>query len=130
MSCSNSVTAGWSYEFGATRIKVVGSDGFTTNSSAPDPWLCTVNAEVTIEETYSQFYGSGEAFDCLPNCSYKELNRVSFVPSDPDGRTAVEWTWHTPGSNTIWYVKTILADPANNNHPNSLNTFVETITID
>jgi hypothetical protein len=58
------------------------------------------------------------------------LNRISYVPSDTDGRTAVEWSWHTPSTNKIYTVKTILADPSNNNNPASLNTFYEVITLD
>jgi hypothetical protein len=128
--CSNDVTSSWRYEFGSTQVKMVGSDEFITDSSAADPRFCTVGPQETINEIYSGAFQKGEAFDCFPNCEYKDLNRVSYVPSDFDGRTAVEWTWHTPGSNTIWYVKTILANPNFNNNPASLSTFIEIITLD
>lgn len=120
--CLNNVTATSRYTFGATSMRIVGSDGFFNNGDGN----CVVLADDDETIAYSELR-PGEFLDCAPSCTYKQLNRIAFVPNDPDGRTAVEWSWHTPKSGVINYVKTILADPINNNHPASLNTFVSTL---
>jgi hypothetical protein len=123
-SCTNNLTAGFQYTFSQASVQLIGSDGFSNNGNGN----CTLNPSSTTVFNYADI-PSGNFLDCLPNCSYKQLNRISYVASDIDGRTAVEWSWHTPNSNKIYTVKTILADPANNNSPASLNTFYEIITL-
>jgi len=123
-SCSNNVSAGFQISFGLASAQFVGSDGFTGEASGN----CVVNPSSTQTINYADIV-KGDFLDCLPTCDYKSLNKVSYVPSDADGRTAVQWSWHTPNTKLIYSVKTILADPVNNNNPSSLNTFVELIRI-
>lgn len=123
-NCTNGVTTGWRYTFTATSVRSVGSDGFSNNGDGN----CTASAESDETRLYSAV-GAEEFLHCAPSCGYKQLNRITFTTNDPDGRTAVSWSWHTPNSNKIYSVKTILADPRNNNHPASLNTFVEVVTL-
>lgn len=123
-SCINNVEAVMRYTIGASSVRFVGSDGFFNNGDGN----CIVNQGDDETIPYSDFL-PGEFLDCAPNCSYKQLNRVSFIPKDSDGRKAVEWIWHTPNSNIIYNVKTILEDIPNNNHPASLNTFKSIVRI-
>jgi hypothetical protein len=122
--CTNNEVAGFQFTFGQNSVQLVGSDGFTNEGSGN----CIANAPTTLSFNYVDLR-EGEFLDCLPNCGYKQLNRISYVQTDIDGRTAVEWSWHTPYTNKIYTVKTILADPSNNNNPASLNTFYEVITL-
>jgi hypothetical protein len=123
-SCINNVVATAQYTFGASSVRIVGSDGFFNNGDGN----CVVSESSDDTIPYSDFI-TGEFLDCAPSCNYSQLNRISFIPVDTDGRTKVEWSWHTPNTNTIKNVSTILADPVNNNHPASLNTFVDVLTI-
>lgn len=122
--CTNNVVATAQWTFGASSLRFVGSDGFFNNGDGN----CIVNQADDETIPYASLI-SGELLDCAPNCNYKQLNRISYIPVDTDGRTKVEWTWHTPNSNVIKNVSTIIADPVNNNHPASLNTFVDILTI-
>jgi hypothetical protein len=123
-SCTNNVVATAQWTFGASSLQFVGSDGFFNNGDGN----CIVNPADDETIPYTSLI-SGELLDCAPNCNYKQLNRISYIPVDTDGRTKVEWTWHTPNSNVIKNVSTIIADPVNNNQPASLNTFVDVLTI-
>lgn len=123
-NCTNNATGGWRYTFNATSMRMIGSDGFFNNGDGN----CTVNAEGDITTQYADI-PSGEFLDCAPTCTYKQLNRIKFIPNDVDGRVAVEYSWHTPNTNKIYYVKTILADLPNNNNPTALSTFREVITL-
>lgn len=123
-NCTNNATTGWQYSFGATSAQVVGSDGFQNSGDGN----CTPNDSETLNMTYVDFV-AGEFLSCAPTCTYKGLNRVAYLNPDVDGRTAVEWSWHSPNSNKIYYAKTILADPDNNNNPIALSTFTEVITL-
>lgn len=123
-SCVNNLVATSRYTFGASSVRIVGSDGFFNNGDGN----CVALADDDETIPYSDFI-SGEFLDCAPSCRYNQLNRISFIPVDTDGRTKVEWSWHTPNSNVIKNVSTILADPRNNNHPASLNTFIDILTI-
>lgn len=123
--CTNGVTTGWKITFEATGLKLLGSDGFFNNGDGN----CVANPEEDLNLPYSSM-ATGDFLGCAPSCSYKQLNRVTFDPNDTDGRVAVEFSWHTPNTNKIYHVKTILADPVNNNHPASLITFVQVVTLD
>jgi hypothetical protein len=123
-SCTNNAVATAQWTFGASSLRFVGSDGFFNNGDGN----CIVNQADDETIPYASLI-SGELLDCAPNCNYNQLNRISFIPVDTDGRTKVEWTWHTPNTNIIKNVSTILADPVNNNHPASLITFVDVLTI-
>jgi hypothetical protein len=115
---------GFEYTFGARSVTSFGDDSFNNNDGT-----CTGDSDETENRKYSTI-PDGELFACAPTCSYKELNRVSFVPKDDDGRTAVVWMWHTPNTNTILYVKTILIDPKNPGNDDALSTFSEFVTLD
>jgi len=123
-NCINNVVATAQYTFGASSVRIVGSDGFFNNGDGN----CVVLESSDDIISYSDFI-AGEFLDCAPSCNYRQLNRISFILEDTDGRTKVEWSWHTPNTNTIKNVSTILADPVSNNHPASLNTFIDVLTI-
>ena len=124
-SCTNTVTAGFTYTFGPTSVRMVGTDNILNTKG-----VCTLvgnpSDDVTINyaDLNPQEY---EFLSCLPTCSYKQINRIQYIQSDGDGRTAVEWSWHTPNTNKIYSVKTILAAT---NPGTSLNTMIEVLTID
>ena len=124
--CSNGLQLGWRYTFGASSVRVVGNDTFITNNNT----VCTTNAEETLEVSYAQLRQEDAFLSCAPVCTYAQLNRVQFIPSDADGRTAVEWSWHTPNTKKIYNVKTILLDPRNPGQQAALSTFFEVITLD
>ena len=123
--CSNNLELGWSYTFGESAITLIGSDTFITNNSN----VCTGGNTETLTLPYASIL-SGELFDCAPTCSYRELNRVVHIPSDADGREALEWYWHTPNTKTITATKTVINDPANPGQAAALSTTYEVITLD
>lgn len=124
--CSNDLTLGWRYTFNADNVTLVGDDTFVTDNNS----VCTPGGEEELVLNYSDDIEEGEFLDCAPRCTWKQLNRVTHIPSDTDGREAIVWSWHTPNTNKIISVKTILSDPASNNAPASLGSFVEVVTLD
>ena len=123
--CSNDLKIGWTYSFAASEVTLAGSDTFITNNST----VCTAGSDETLTVPYSTL-NSGELFDCAPICSYAQLNRVTHIPSDADGREALEWQWHTPNTKFITSTKTIINDPSNPGQSAALSTFYEVITLD
>lgn len=120
--CTNNLALEMHYSFGLTSVEMVGSDTFITNGNT----ICTSNAPETFSISYSSL-AAGEFFDCAPNCSYAQLNRVAYVPSDFDGKTVIVWTWHTPNTKVITQVTRVIADPANHNNPQALSTLKEVL---
>lgn len=128
-SCTNAVASS-QISFGQDSAEIVGSTGFSGGAVAGGAdGDCAGSPSKTLTIKYSEI-PQGDFGDCLPDCDYKSLNKVSYVPNDFGGRTAVVWSWHTPNTKTIVLGKTILTDPANNNSPDALFTAVELITID
>jgi hypothetical protein len=121
--CTNNLVQGWSYTFGLTSVAMVGDDSFNTNNNT----ICTASGSQSLTVAYSSI-AAGDFLDCAPSCSYAQLNRVTYVPSDPDGRAAIVWTWHTPNSKVITSIKRVIADPAHPNQPAALMTFKEVLT--
>ena len=124
--CSNGLQLGWQYTFGSSSVRLVGNDTFITNNNT----ICTTTPDETIEVSYADLAQEGAFLSCAPVCSYADMNKVTFVPSDPDGRTAIEWSWHTPNTKKIYSVKTILVDPRNPGQQSALSTFLEVLTLD
>ena len=122
--CTNGVNAGQIYEFGVQSVKLSGSDRLIN----PGDGNCTAGPVANEEVLYTTL-NEGEFLSCAPTCSYKQLNRVAYLASDADGREAVEWSWHTPNSNVIFSVKSILSDPGSGNNPAALITFTEVMTL-
>lgn len=123
-NCTNNIQAGWTYSFEATRVAVEGSDGFDNNNG-----VCTNSPSERLEENNADI-PQGEFLHGLPSLTYKEINYIIFRTADVDGRTTVEMSWHTPGTNVIRYIKRILVAPNNPGQPVALSTFKETIRID
>jgi hypothetical protein len=123
--CSNSIQQGWRYSFGQSSVQLVGADGFITT---PGSRVCTASAQGNLNVAYNTI-ASGEFLDCAPTCTYRQLNRVTYVAADADGRTAVVWSWHTPNTKQIASIKTILVDPANPGQSAALSTFYELVTL-
>jgi hypothetical protein len=121
--CTNNLVQGWSYTFGPTSVAMVGDDSFNTNNNT----ICTASGSQSLTVAYSSI-ATGDFLDCAPSCSYAQLNRVTYVPSDPDGRAAIVWTWHTPNTKVITSIKRVIADPAHPNQPAALMTFKEVLT--
>ena len=124
-ACTN-VKGGWVYTFGSQSFTMKGVDSFNRSGGSSD---CTLGNPETLNYPYPTS-PTNEFLGCLPKCAYNEINRISWIESDEDGRTAVEYSWHSPSKNKIFYVKQIVEDKKNNNHPDSLSYFIETITID
>lgn len=132
--CSNNLVLGWRYTFSAQSVSQTGSDTFVTQNNS----ICTSPGQETLNIAYNgapvpsgfDTFTSGDFLDCAPNCSYSQLNRVTYQNPDPDGRTAIVWSWHTPNTKKIVSAKTILIDPANPNQPAALSTFFEVVTLD
>lgn len=124
--CSNGLQLGWRYAFGPTSVRVVGNDTFVTNNNT----ICTTEPEESLDVSYELLRQEGAFLSCAPLCTYAQLNRVQFIPADGDGRTAVEWSWHTPNTKKIYHAKTILRDPRNPGQEAALATFFEVITLD
>jgi hypothetical protein len=121
--CTNNLVLGWQYTFGSSTVTMVGEDTFNTNNKT----ICTGSGQNTLNIAYSSV-PSGDFLDCAPSCTYAQLNRIAFVASDEDGRTALIWTWHTPNSKVIMNIKRILVDPANPGQEAALSTFREILT--
>ena len=132
--CSNNLVLGWRYTFSAQSVSLTGSDTFNTQNNS----ICTSPGQETLNIAYSGTpvpsgfgaFTSGDFLDCAPNCSYRQLNRVTYQNPDPDGRTAIVWSWHTPNTKKIVSAKTILIDPANPNQAAALSTSFEVVTLD
>lgn len=131
--CSNNIELGWRYTFSSQSVNMVGSDTFNTNNNSicVSPGEETINIAYLGEQVPTGYYQylPGDFLDCAPSCSYKQLNRVTFIESDPDDRTAIQWSWHTPNTNKIVSVYTILIDLPNNNQPAALTTSYEVVTL-
>jgi hypothetical protein len=132
--CSNNLVLGWRYAFSAQSVSLTGSDTFNTQNND----VCTSPGEEILNIAYNGFevpadfevFTSGDFLDCAPNCSYKQLNRVTYQDPDPDGRTAVVWSWHTPNTKKIISAKTVLIDPDNPGQLAALSTSFEVVTLD
>lgn len=111
------------YAYGPNSVTLTGSDGFITDASGD----CYARPDRTEVLPYSIFV-PGEFLSCLPDCTYAGLNSLRHG-LDGDGRTVIELSWHTPGTQVIRYVKRILHDPQWSN-PEVLSTFKETLTFD
>ena len=125
--CSNTptLTGGWLYTFGSGGFTMVGRDEFITSNTGS---TCTLGPLGQLSYTYGSA-ATDEFLGCLPTCSYNQINRVSWIDKDADGRTAVEYSWHTPGTKEITYVKIIVEDLINKNNPQALSYFLEVITM-
>ena len=121
--CTNNFNQGWNYSFGTASVTMVGDDSFNTNNNT----ICTGIGSHTLSVSYTSI-PTGEFLDCAPSCTYSQLNRVTFVASDADGRSKIVYSWHTPGTNTISNITRIVADPAHPNQPGALSTFKEILT--
>ena len=121
--CTNNLVLGWQYTFGASSLTMVGDDTFYSNNNR----ICTGGSQDTLKYAYSSVL-SGDFLDCAPTCTYAQLNRIAFVASDDDGRTALVWTWHTPNSKVIMNIKRILVDPSHPGQKAALTTFKEILT--
>jgi hypothetical protein len=135
--CINGAVAKVKYSFNATEVDVEGSDGFIdTNNSGH----CTAMTSKSKKWEYSKLE-QGQFLDCLPKCTYKQLNRITYINPEQDTdkdvrtgellkRTIVEWSWHTPGTKKIYNVRAIINSPTHGNHPGSVTTFTEVITLE
>jgi len=124
--CSNNFVQGWRYTFGSQSVDMVGSDTFITQNNGS---ICTGIGTETLNWIYATL-PTGEFLDCAPSCSYAQINRITYVPSDADGRAAVISSWHTPNTNQIKSVKRIILDPANPGNPAALTKFTEILTFE
>lgn len=124
--CSNGLELGWQYSFDSSSISLVGNDTFITNNNS----ICTSGQQETLRVNYADTDLDGSFLACAPLCTYKQLNRITYIPSDPDGRAAVEWSWHTPNTKKIYSAKTIVHDPRNPGQQAALSTFFEVLSLD
>jgi hypothetical protein len=124
-ACKN-VKSGWVYTFGSQSFTMKGIDSFYSGGGSS---ACTLGNSETLNYPYPT-NPTSEFLGCLPRCAYNEINRISWIESDEDGRTAIEYSWHTPSVNKIFYVKQIVKDKRYNSTPDSLQYFIETITFD
>lgn len=121
-ACINNVQAQQRYSFGDTSVTLSGSDGFVNSNGT-----CTVKPDTTEVVAYTNIV-PGDFLACLPNCGYKDVNFIRYG-TDPDLRTVVELSWHTPGTQKIRYIKRVLVDPSAPGNAAALTTFKETITL-
>ncbi|WP_157085108.1 hypothetical protein [Hydrogenophaga palleronii] len=121
-ACINSVQAQQRYAFGPTSVALSGSDGFVNTGGN-----CVVKPDANEVVAYSSLVAD-EFLSCLPDCAYKDVNGLRHG-LDGDGRTVVELSWHTPGTNKVRNIKRILHDPLSG-HAAALSTFKETLTFD
>lgn len=132
--CSNNLELGWRYSFSTASVSLTGSDSFNTNNNS----VCTSPGDETLNISYNgttvpsgyRTFIAGDFLDCAPNCSYKQLNRVTYQNPDEDGRIAIVWSWHTPNTKKIISAKTILVGVNGNTNPAALSTFFEIVTLD
>ncbi|WP_310644042.1 hypothetical protein [Limnohabitans sp.] len=122
--CSNNFVQGWSMSFSPSSVTMVGDDSFVTHNDR----ICTATGTETLVVSYHSIT-TGDLFDCAPQCSWSQLNRVTYVPSDADGRTAIVTTWHTPNTNKITSTKRIILDPNHMGQPAALSTIKDVITL-
>ncbi len=120
---------------------------YTTQQTAEEPaattgfyWLraragfintggnCVVTPDANEVIAYAEL-AAGDFLSCLPDCVYKDVNFIRHG-LDVDGRTVVELSWHTPGTQKVRYIKRVLVDPGAPGQPAALTTFKETITFD
>ena len=126
-NCDN-VAGGWAYTFGQDSFEMKGKDEFINNGSGNG--ICTLGPITTLSYQYpTPAQKTNEFLGCLPKCAYDEINRISWIAKDEDGRTVIEYSWHTPGKQIISYVKLIVEDLKNNNHPAALSYYYEIITL-
>jgi hypothetical protein len=122
-ACINNIQAQQRYAFGSTSVTLSGSDGFNNNGGN-----CTVKPDANEVIAYADI-GAGDFLSCLPGCAYKDVNLIRYG-LDPDNRTVVDLSWHTPGTRKIRYIKRVLIDPSAPGQALALTTFKETITFD
>ncbi len=120
--CTNGLTLGFDYSFGGQSVTATGSDQFITTGNST---VCTGGSTVNLSVDYATL-SNEDAFYCLPNCTYAQLNRV-WIGIDSDNRTHISSVWHTPYTKKITIHKRIILDPANLN-PQAHSTFSEVIT--
>ncbi|WP_439590278.1 hypothetical protein [Hydrogenophaga sp.] len=124
-ACINNIQAQQRYAFGATSVTLSGSDGFINNGGN-----CTIRPDATeVLEYNSHFFPAGSFLSCLPNCDYKDVNFVGYG-LDPDNRTVIELSWHTPGTQKVRYIKRVLIDPSAPGNALALTTYKGIITFD
>lgn len=122
-ACINNIQAQQRYAFGMTAVTLSGSDGFDNNGGN-----CTVKPDANEVIAYADIV-AGDFLSCLPGCDYKDVNFIRYG-LDPDNRTVVELSWHTPGTQKVRYIKRILVDPSAPGNALALTTFKESITFD
>ena len=122
-ACINNIQAQQRYAFGQSSVTLSGSDGFVNTGGN-----CVVKPDANEVIAYTDLV-AGDFLSCLPDCVYKDLNFIRHG-LDVDGRTVVELSWHTPGTQNVRYIKRVLVDPGAPGQPAALTTFKETITFD
>lgn len=122
-ACINNILAQQRYAFGPTDVTLSGSDGFINTGGN-----CTIKPEANEVIEYTDLV-AGDFLSCLPGCDYKDVNFIRYG-LDPDNRTVVELSWHTPGTQKVRYIKRVLIDPSAPGNALALTTFKETITFD
>lgn len=122
-ACINNIQAQQRYAFGQSSVTLSGSDGFVNTGGN-----CVVKPDANEVIAYTDLV-AGDFLSCLPDCVYKDLNFIR-RGLDVDGRTVVELSWHTPGTQKVRYIKRVLVDPGAPGQPAALTTFKETITFD
>jgi len=122
-ACINNIQAQQRYAFGSTSVTLSGSDGFINTGGN-----CVVKPDANEVIAYSDL-GAEDFLSCLPDCDYKNVNFIRHG-LDVDGRTVVELSWHTPGTQKVRYIKRVLVDTGAPGDPAALTTFKETITFD
>lgn len=122
-ACINNIQAQQRYAFGQSSVALSGSDGFVNTGGN-----CVVKPDANEVIAYADLV-AGDFLSCLPGCVYKDVNFIRHG-LDVDGRTVVELSWHTPGTQKVRYIKRVLVDPGAPGQPVALTTFRETITFD
>lgn len=122
-ACINNIQAQQRYAFWQSSVTLSGSDGFVNTGGN-----CVVTPDSNEVIAYADLV-AGDFLSCLPNCVYKDVNFIRYG-LDVDGRTVVELSWHTPGTQKVRYIKRVLVDPGSPGQSAALTTFKETITFD
>ena len=122
-ACINNIQAQQRYAFGQSSVTLSGSDGFINTGGN-----CVVKPDANEVIAYTDLI-AGDFLSCLPACVYKDVNFIRHG-LDVDGRTVVELSWHTPGTQKVRYIKRVLVDPGAPGQQAALTTFKETVTFD
>jgi hypothetical protein len=122
-ACINNIQAQQRYAFGQSSVTLSGSDGFINTGGN-----CVVAPDADEVIAYADL-AAGDFLACLPDCDYKDVNFIRYG-LDVDGRSVVELSWHTPGTQRVRYIKRVLFAPGAPGQPAARTTFKETITFD